>query len=227
MLLHRDTPPNWREVILDFLRWRWQLKTIAEALGISRSTLGGWWYDGHEPGYSDGAALLKLHSLEEERHRRRMSPLSRIFGGSEKRQSDTEAPETALLSASRAHGPFNRDQETDMGRAKAPRTTRKPGEDPRAAGTPAAQAGQSDPDAAIAAGSRGGTHKVTKPRPATPASKVKGDPERPKSAAVNAKPEISYAEAMALKAEGKLVRSVLTAQGWVTVDKVVPAGAKI
>ena len=84
-------------------------------------------------------------------------------------------------------------------------------------------------DDAIAAGQRGGAHKVSKhPDPATlPKSKVAGDPERPAEAPVNAKREMKYDEAMKLLGEGKLVRSVLTERGWVVVPKNAPPGPKV
>lgn len=85
----------------------------------------------------------------------------------------------------------------------------------RAAQTPGEEPGTHDPDAALAAGRSGGAHKVTKPKPAVGKSKVKGDPERPKGAAVNARAEMTYDEAMALREAGELPRAVLTPQGWV------------
>ena len=110
--------------------------------------------------------------------------------------------------------------------------------------------GVSSEDAAIAAGQSGGTHRVQKhPDPETlPKSKVKGDPDRPADAAVNAKKEMSYAEAMkALEARNELdqlrkhqiptekqqarieeltpialQRNVLTEKGWVCVSREPP-----
>lgn len=122
---------------------------------------------------------------------------------------------------------------------RKPPTARQPGD--VSDSMPGAAEGKHDPDAAIAAGQRGGTHKVTKARPPVPASKVKGDPERPPEAAVNAKREMKYEDAMKAhaaavelaKLEGvqnptaeqakrmdelrkvALTRSVLTEQGWV------------
>jgi len=83
-------------------------------------------------------------------------------------------------------------------------------------------------DAALEAGQQGKTHKVSKhPDPATlPKSQVQGDPERPGDTPVNTKPEMKYADAMRLLDEGKLKRSVLTDQGWVTVAKAAPAGSR-
>lgn len=53
-----------------------------------------------------------------------------------------------------------------------------------------------DVDKALAAGSEGKAHKVVKPKPVAPPSRVRGDPERPAEAAVNAKREMPYDEAM-------------------------------
>lgn len=101
--------------------------------------------------------------------------------------------------------------------------TRQPGSAPE----PTEQVDtESNVDKAIEAGRSGGTHKVAKPKPVVPPSKVQGDPERPATAAVNAKKEMSYAEAMKLLAAGELKRSVLTDQGWVCVAKAVPGIAK-
>lgn len=112
-----------------------------------------------------------------------------------------------------------------MGKARAPRV-RKPGEEPRAPA--AAPQSEASDDAAIDAGQAGGTHRVAKhpPADALPKSKVKGDPQRPKTAAVNAKKEMPYAEAMKLREAGTLKRSVLTDQGWVVpIDQPNPAVA--
>lgn len=108
--------------------------------------------------------------------------------------------------------------------AKAPRKVAKPGTDPQAQ-EPAAD--RHDDDAAIAAGQAGTTHKVAKQRPAVPASRIKGDPERPGGMPVNAKREMPYEEAMAQKRAGTLERSTLTEKGWVMPDaRTPPAGAK-
>lgn len=113
-------------------------------------------------------------------------------------------------------------------RKKTPKQVRAPGEaaaaDVEVAAQGATEPGESNVDKAIAAGQSGRAHKIAKPKPIVPASKVKGDPERPAEAAVNAKKEMSYEQAMKLLAEGKLTRSVLTEQGWVAVPKKVPAG---
>lgn len=76
-----------------------------------------------------------------------------------------------------------------MAKKPAPRT-RQPGEDT-----------EHDTDKALEAGQSGGTHKVTKPKPEVGLSKVKGDPTRPADAAVNAKKEMPYVEAMKLHAK--------------------------
>lgn len=121
---------------------------------------------------------------------------------------------------------------------------RKPGE-------PAVDT-ESNVEAAIAAGKSGGTHKIAKQHPNPGPSKVKGDPERPATAAVNARREMSVAQAMkGLEARRELddlrglsnptdeqrmrmtelskvalTRNVLTEEGWVCVDRTPPAGAR-
>ena len=57
-------------------------------------------------------------------------------------------------------------------------------------------AGESDPDAAIAAAAEGKARKIEKPRAPVAPTKVVGDPEYPQSAPVNGKPSISYERAM-------------------------------
>jgi hypothetical protein len=74
--------------------------------------------------------------------------------------------------------------------ARKPNTIKTPGEDTQSG------AGESDVDAAIAAGQAGKAHKIAKAKPKVPASKVKGDPERPAQAAVNAKKDMTYEAAM-------------------------------
>ncbi len=73
---------------------------------------------------------------------------------------------------------------------------------------------QHDTDAALEAAATGRTHKVSKHRKAPPAPTV-DDPIRPKGVGINARPEMSYDEAMAAFKAGKLTRSVLTPEGWV------------
>lgn len=130
------------------------------------------------------------------------------------------------------------------------RTTRPHARQP---GTKAADTERSD-DKAIAAGKAGKAHKVSKhPDVETlPKSKVRGDPERPADAAVNAKKEMTYAKAMDALADRKaldklrkiespteaqaermaelektaLTRNVLTEQGWVCVNREPPAQAR-
>lgn len=70
-------------------------------------------------------------------------------------------------------------------------------------------------DQVIAVSRAGGARRVEKPRPIVPPSPIKGDPERPKTAAVNAEPEMPYSRAMSLRAAGKLERATLTECGWV------------
>lgn len=121
---------------------------------------------------------------------------------------------------------------------------RKPGE--------AAPDAESDVDAAIAAGKAGGTHRIAKQHPNPGPSKVKGDPERPPEAAVNARREMSYDQAMkglaareelevlkrlasptdeqrlrmAALSKIALTRNVLTERGWVCVNREPPSMAR-
>lgn len=92
-------------------------------------------------------------------------------------------------------------------------------------GIPAQAPGEPNPDAAVAAAQRGQAHKVPKGRAAVPPAPERGDPERPKKAAVNQEPEMTYAQAMKLLEAGELKRSVLTEQGWVVAPtKKAPPG---
>lgn len=86
-----------------------------------------------------------------------------------------------------------------------------------------------DTEKALAAGANGGAHRVAKhPDPETlPRSPVQGDPDRPADAAVNAKGEMKYDEAMKLLEAGKLKRAVLTERGWLTVPMNPPTMAKV
>ena len=61
-----------------------------------------------------------------------------------------------------------------------------------------------------------GARRVEKPRVEAPPSPITGDPARPASAAVNAKQQMSYADAMEMKRSGALRSAVLTEAGWVT-----------
>lgn len=63
-LLERDPPVDWREVLLDLRRWGWRLSDVATAINVPRSTAGRWMYDGYEPNFENGRALLKLHAEE-------------------------------------------------------------------------------------------------------------------------------------------------------------------
>lgn len=68
MLLRRDPPVSWKEVLLDFVRWGYTLKSVALSIEVPESTLKGWWYGNRpEPRYEDGRALLKLHGQEKRR----------------------------------------------------------------------------------------------------------------------------------------------------------------
>lgn len=113
-----------------------------------------------------------------------------------------------------------------MPKDKKPKKIAEPGAAPdqevQAVG--ATEPGESDIDAAVDAGQAGKTHKIAKAKPIVPPSKVKGDPLRKPTAAVNAKAEMPYAEAMKKKDAGELTRSVLTDRGWVVVAKPQPKG---
>lgn len=61
MLLERDAPVDWRNLLMDFVRAGWKLKQVADAINVPPSTLKRWWYEGSEPLYEDGRALRKLH----------------------------------------------------------------------------------------------------------------------------------------------------------------------
>jgi hypothetical protein len=77
---------------------------------------------------------------------------------------------------------------------------RTPGEEPKVP-----ESTESDVNAAIEAAQSGEAHKIAKPRPEVAPSKVKGDPSRPADAAVNARREMSYEDAMlALNAETEI-----------------------
>lgn len=104
-------------------------------------------------------------------------------------------------------------------RGRKPRQVQNPGEAPQSDSTPAVDT-QHDEDAAIAAAQRGQTHKVAKHTAAFPASPITGDPARPATMPVNAKGEMKYDDAMALRNAGQLSRPVLTELGWVTANEV-------
>ena len=76
-------------------------------------------------------------------------------------------------------------------------STRTPGVETEAPGAGSTVV-EYDDDAAVDAGQAGGTHKVAKNHPRVERSKVRGDPQRPPDAAVNAKKEMAYDEAMAM-----------------------------
>lgn len=53
---------NWREIGMDLRRCGWGASKISVALNVDRTTARGWTERGHEPRYSDGLLLLKLHA---------------------------------------------------------------------------------------------------------------------------------------------------------------------
>lgn len=63
MLLEREKPINFVEVILDLRRdpHRMKFSEIAQAINVDMSTLKGWFYDSHRPSFEDGRALVALH----------------------------------------------------------------------------------------------------------------------------------------------------------------------
>lgn len=86
-----------------------------------------------------------------------------------------------------------------------------------------AGSGESDIDEAIALAQSGQARPITKERaPVAPAVVSRPDSERPPTAAVNQKPQMSYADAVAAHKAGKLDRSVLTEKGWVAVERKGP-----
>lgn len=78
------------------------------------------------------------------------------------------------------------------------------------------QSGQASDDAAVEAGQQGRAHKIAKPRaPVAPANLgPRADTTRPQTANINAKAQISTDEAKAADRKGKLLRPVLTPDGW-------------
>lgn len=66
-LLERDPPVDWKGLIRDLQRWGWKLNAVAFAINTAPSTLKKWWYEGSEPGYENGRALVKLHAAEKEK----------------------------------------------------------------------------------------------------------------------------------------------------------------
>ena len=183
--LEPDVPVDWKALLLDLRGWGWGAQRVGDAVGVAKSTVVDWCNKGKMPGFESGRALLKLHGLEAERRNSDRTPA---------------APDVQPIREERPMKP------------KKPKTVRQPGE---AQVAPEQPAGESNVDEAIATAQSGRTRKIAKPRAPVAPSKVKGDPQRPPEAAVNAKREMSYAEAMKLRAEGKLDRAVLTEQGWV------------
>lgn len=87
----------------------------------------------------------------------------------------------------------------------------------------------SDVDEAIGLAQSGKARKIKKARIDPPPLNLKvPDPDRPMTAAVNTKRQMTYAEAMKLRTDGKLTRAVLTEQGWVPAnDREPPRGVKV
>lgn len=64
MLLQREKPVNFTEVVLDLIRWGWNLTRISEAINVGYSTVASWLYTpGTIPNYENGRALLALHAV--------------------------------------------------------------------------------------------------------------------------------------------------------------------
>lgn len=83
--------------------------------------------------------------------------------------------------------------------------------------------GESDVDEAIALAQSGQARPIAKARaPVAPAVVSRPDSERPSTAAVNQKPTMAYADAVAAHKAGELDRSVLTEKGWVAVERKGP-----
>jgi hypothetical protein len=202
MLLELDAPVDFKQILLDLVRWGWKLKAIAQAINAPPSTLKRWWNDGTEPGFEYGRALVKLHELE-----------------SKRRNSD---PDRSAAGFQCIPAASTNTRETSMP-PKKPKTVRQPGA-AEPATAPATEHGESNVDEAIDLAAKGQARKIAKPKPKVPPSKVKGDPERSPEAAVNAKREMTYAEAMKRLEAGALERSVLTEMGWVSPPRKVPAG---
>jgi hypothetical protein len=99
--------------------------------------------------------------------------------------------------------------------------------DPEAPAEPAGEPGQSDIEAALAAGQAGEARPIPTVRaPVAPAVMPRPDPERKRTAAVNQAATMTYAEAMASLNAGTLERSVLTERGWVAAPVRNPADMK-
>ena len=84
-------------------------------------------------------------------------------------------------------------------------------------------------DAALKAASTGRAHRVSKHRTPPPSPTV-DDPMRPKNVGVNARPEMSYDEAMDAHAKaaaaGRPSKPILTPEGWVCPTKLSPNEAE-
>ena len=63
MLLERETPVNFVEVILDLRRdpHRMKLAEIAQSINVPSSTVKKWFYGAARPNFEDGRALVLLH----------------------------------------------------------------------------------------------------------------------------------------------------------------------
>jgi len=114
-----------------------------------------------------------------------------------------------------------------------PRKVTMPGEEAdtgsETTGLEEAGSTESNVDEAISAAQTGNTRKIVKPRVVPPPAKLsRPDPDRPTKAAVNAKKQMTYDEAMVLREKGELKSAVLTEHGWVPPsDRAPPAGTKI
>lgn len=200
MLLKPHERINWTELILDLRRapHRLRFRDMAERTGYSEQAIKACFYRGHQPLYEMGCALVALHES--------------CYGDQSRRKNVFQSPHTS---------------EKELSVTKIPRKRAEPGAQPIES-DPEDEQGRSDPDAAIMAAQGGRARRIAKPRPSVPASKVKGDPDRPRTAAVNARREMSYAEAMRLREAGNLPRAVLTERGWVAAnERPVPAGARV
>lgn len=198
MLLKRDPPINFVELILDLRRapHRLKLRVIAEAINVELNTLKAWYYRASVPNYDDGNALRQFHDAVTESCKSGNSPTQPVI------QSASHAARSGAHSKENAMPPRNK-----------PKNVAAPGEDP--ASLSAEAAGESDVDEAIDMAAQGKARRIAKPKPEVAPSPIKGDPARPAAAPVNAKREMSYADAMAALEAGTLTRSVLTEKGWV------------
>lgn len=204
MLVKRERI-NIVEIILDLRRapHRMKFHEIASSIGVSVDMVKGWFYDASAPRLEDGIALLALHDLKSK---------SGISHPSEQ--------ETGVKPASHARVSKTIAKEKSMPRKSQPKNLSAPGADPQ---TP----GQSDVDAAIAAGKSGQARKISKPKPdVAPAKVSQVDGQRPKTMPVNQRAEMSYADAMKLHESGQQTRAILTDKGWLAPPLKTPQSAK-